>query len=132
MGDTCQGVSLISPKTRRRIIEQLSLSLSYRQLASSLGVTPSAIHKYLTGRSTPRDEIVCRAIDLAGDLGLTEIGEIITEDMTKELEALLEKLVKSDLAAPSNVMRLSDVVGRVKLAMVAGMKARPAWPRGSR
>ncbi|MCE4601412.1 MAG: helix-turn-helix domain-containing protein [Desulfurococcales archaeon] len=132
MEDRCQGVSLIGPKTRRRIIEQLSLSLSYRQLASSLGVTPSAIHKYLTGRSTPRDEIMCRAIDLAGDLGLAEIGEIIMEDLAKELEALLEKLVKSDLVAPSHVIGLSDVVGRVKLAMVAGMRARPAWLRGSR
>lgn len=115
------GVAIISPWVRRRIIEVLAGELSYRQLAESLGVTAAAVHKYLTGKSTPRDAVVLKAIELAGELGLSEVGDIILEDLAGELEALLKLLTDRDLASASSVSRLSGIVGRAKLALAAGL-----------
>ena len=121
--EKCSGVSILSADTRRRIIEQLALNLSYRQLANSLGVSPAAIYKYLSGKSTPRDEVICRALALAGDLGLTEIGELILEDLARELEGLLDKLIEYELASSEHIARLADVVGRAKLVLAASLRA---------
>lgn len=115
------GIAIIKPETRRRIIQLLSSELSYRQAASSLGVSPTAIHKYVTGKSTPRDGVVRRAIELAAELGLTEIGDVILEDVARELEALLIMLAERELASPTQISRLSNIVGRVKLVLAASL-----------
>ncbi|MCE4618465.1 MAG: hypothetical protein F7C37_03390 [Desulfurococcales archaeon] len=115
------GVGIIKPETRRKIIEILTSELSYRQVARSLGVTAAAIHKYITGKSTPRDEVVKRAIDLAAELGLTEVGDLILEDIATELEALLKTLAEKDLASAAHVSKLSSIVGRAKLVLAAGL-----------
>ena len=114
-----KGLALIPPKTRRKIIEVLAMELSYRQLAYSLGVTPPAIHKYLTRKAMPRDAVIEKALVLAGDLGVENLGEEIINDIAIELEELLKLMVSLNLIGPGSLSRLSDVIMRAKLVIAS-------------
>ncbi len=113
------GVSIIPAETRRKIIEALSLEMSYRRLAESLGVTPASIYKYLRGSAVPRDTVVEKALRLSADLGIEEVGEMIINDIAGELEKLIEFLVSEGLLPPGTLSRLSDIIIRAKLALAS-------------
>ncbi len=114
-----KGLAFIPPETRRKLIEILAMELSYRQLAYSLGVTPPAIYKYLSGKATPRDTVVEKALVLAADLGIDDIGDEIINDIATELEELIKILVNLNLIAPGSLSRLSDIIMRAKLVLAS-------------
>lgn len=78
-------VSLLSPTARREILKVLLERRSLRELAGQLGVSPSAIVKYMRGWATPRDEVIARAIEIADDEEWKRIHEIISAELHEAL-----------------------------------------------
>ncbi|MCE4609841.1 MAG: helix-turn-helix domain-containing protein, partial [Desulfurococcales archaeon] len=73
---------VISKRSRRRIVEILAATRSMRGLAEEIGVSPAAIHKYITGKTHPSDEVVKRMIELADYEETRKIAEAILDDLS--------------------------------------------------
>ncbi len=121
-------VRAIGPEARKRILEELAAEMSYRELASLLGITPAAVYKYLSGKAVPRDEVVLRAIEYAAEAGIRSVIDIVTGEIAASLEGFLEWVLDTGLASYAEINKLSEMLARAKLALVASLSPRIRSP----
>ena len=79
----------LSKEAREKIIEILLEKRSKKELAEELGITPSAITKFLSGMTHPSDETIERALEIADEEEKERIYEIIVEDIVESLEEFI-------------------------------------------
>lgn len=79
----------ISKDAREKIINILLEKRSKKELADELDISPSAITKFLTGRTHPSDETIEKAIEIADEEEKERIFNIILEDIMESLEEFL-------------------------------------------
>ncbi|WP_440059584.1 helix-turn-helix domain-containing protein [Thermogladius sp. 4427co] len=83
----------VSKEARLKIIEVVLSSRSVKQLASELGVSPTAVRKYLNRRAYPSDEVVSKIIRNLAPYEKEKVYEILIDDLTaslKDLAALID------------------------------------------
>nr|WP_231113579.1 helix-turn-helix transcriptional regulator [Sulfurisphaera ohwakuensis] len=80
----------LSKDARERIISLLLEKRSKKELAEELGISPSAITKFLNGLTHPSDETIERAIEIADEEEKERIYEIIIEDIVESLEEFIK------------------------------------------
>lgn len=81
-------VHWISKEARYKIIEFMLSTRSVTELARELGVSPTAVRKYLKRVSHPSDEVLSRALKALAPYEFDAILEIITNDLLNALKKL--------------------------------------------
>lgn len=79
----------LSKEAREKIIMVLLENRSKKELAESLGVSPSAITKFINGITHPSDETIEKALEIATDEEREKIENIILEDILESLEEFI-------------------------------------------
>ncbi len=85
-------VEWLSKEARFKIIETLISTRSLVDLARNLGVTPTAIRKYLKRDTHPSDEVIRRALAIMKPYEEEKIYTIIIQDILSALKMLYESL----------------------------------------
>ena len=80
----------LSKDAREKIIEILLEKRGNKELAEELGISPSAITKFLNGETHPSDKTIERALKIADEEEKEKIYKIIVEDVVESLEEFLE------------------------------------------
>jgi len=81
-------VHWVSKNARYKIIEFMLSTRSITELARILGVSPTAVRKYVKRLSYPSDEILSKAIEQAAAYEKDAIVSIIIEDLIEALGKL--------------------------------------------
>ncbi len=113
---------ILSPEARRVIIKMLISEMSYRELASQLGVTPAAIYKYVTGKAVPRDEIVARAISLVEDKA--EVSAIIGRELARIVGDYIEWTLSHGVLDRVILENIETMLARASLVTAASRSDR--------
>lgn len=79
----------LSKDARERIIDILLEKRSKKELADELGISPSAITKFINGITHPSDETIEKALEIADEEERQRIYEIIAEDIIESLEEFI-------------------------------------------
>jgi len=82
----------LSKEARFKIIETLISTRSIVDLARSLGVTPTAIRKYLRRDTHPSNEVIRRALAIMESYEEEKIFMIIIQDLLSALKMLYDNL----------------------------------------
>jgi len=85
-------VEWLSKEARFKIIETLISTRSLVDLARNLGVTPTAVRKYLKRDTHPSDEVIRRALAIMEPYEEEKIYTIIIQDILSALKMLYESL----------------------------------------
>ncbi len=78
----------ISKDARYKVIEFMLSTRSVTELARQLGVSPTAVRKYIKRLSHPSDEVLERAIKSLAPYEMEPILEIITDDLATAIRKL--------------------------------------------
>lgn len=81
-------VHWISKDARYKIIELMLSTRSITELARILGISPTAVRKYVKRLSHPSDEILARAIEQAAPYEKDVIISIVIDDLIEALGKL--------------------------------------------
>ena len=108
----------VGKRARRRIIEVLALGRSRRELAEQLGVSATAVVKYLDGRTHPSDEVLARAISIASPEEKREISEIIGEDLRESIEDFISWCIEEGVFPGRVLSSIEKSILKAKLAVV--------------
>ncbi len=108
-------VRALSPEARRRILEILLERRSYRELAAQLNVSPAAIVKYRSGRATPSDEVIARALAAMDYDEAEDIAFIITEEVAEVVEDFIDWIIRLGAPAGRAALTLERAAARLRL-----------------
>ncbi len=109
----CEIFTALTPSARRRIIEEiLSLGYAVKDVAYLMGVSPSAVSRYIHGTLTPSPNSLCRLLmgvedDIRDKLLITTIGEF-----WKTLRQALE-YIKNEVYLKEAIEYLADEISRL-------------------
>lgn len=78
----------VSKDARYKVIEVLVSTRSIKTLASELGVSRTAINKYLKRITHPSDETLARALDMVEEYERKRILQILIDDMLEALSII--------------------------------------------
>lgn len=84
----------ISKNARYKIIELMLSTRSITELARVLGVSPTAIRKYIKRYAHPSDEVLATAIKQAGMYERDAILDIVIEDLVEAINRLYKSVDK--------------------------------------
>ncbi len=87
----------ISGETRYRIIDLLLATRSGRQLAIELGITPTAVNKYVYRRAYPSDEVIERALEIAAPFEKEKLLRIIADELLGLVERVYRELLSNSV-----------------------------------
>ena len=79
----------LSKNAREKIINILLEKRSKKELAEELGISPSAITKFINGITHPSDETIRKALEIADEEEKERIYEVIAEDIIESLEEFI-------------------------------------------
>jgi transcriptional regulator with XRE-family HTH domain len=102
-------VHWLSKNARFKIIDLLLSTRSIRQLAEELGVSTTAIRKYLSRRTHPSDETLVKAINIMAPYEEERLIRIIIDDLVEAIKRLYGSLNK-DVYRKYLVRRLREVI----------------------
>jgi len=98
-------VHWISKEARYKLIELMLNTRSLTELAKTLGVTPTAVRKYIKRSAHPSDEVLLKAIEALAPYEKDVAMSIIISDLVGAIKALYESVedkykaeIKSKLA----------------------------------
>jgi transcriptional regulator with XRE-family HTH domain len=83
-------LSWVSREARLKIVETLLSSRSIKQLASEIGVSPTAVRKYANGRASPDDEVLARLLSVVAPYEKEKVYDILLGDLINSIRSLLE------------------------------------------
>ncbi|MEM4718274.1 MAG: helix-turn-helix domain-containing protein [Desulfurococcaceae archaeon] len=99
----------VSKNARHKIIELMISTRSITELARVLGVSPTAIRKYIKRQANPSDEVLAVAIKHAGMYEKDAILTIIINDL---LEAIYKLYTSVDEKHKDEIKKqLSRIIG---------------------
>lgn len=81
-------VHWISKDARYKIIEFMLSTRSVTELARELGISPTAVRKYIKRVSHPSDEVLARALSALAPYEMDVVLDIITEDLVSAVKRL--------------------------------------------
>ncbi|MEL9999938.1 MAG: helix-turn-helix domain-containing protein [Desulfurococcaceae archaeon] len=81
-------VHWVSKDARYKIVEFMLSTRSITELARILGISPTAVRKYVKRLSHPSDEILTRAIEQAAPYEKDTVIAIIIDDLVEALKKL--------------------------------------------
>lgn len=117
----------LSKDARRALVELARLGGGYsmRSLAKELGVTPPAVKKYIDGTTHPKDEVVCKLIDIVfSSVELREEAKnIIVSDIVEVIESFLAYLMERGLLSRTDLEELQRVVSKYRLGLLGALRA---------
>ena len=117
----------LSKDARRALVELARLGGGYsmRSLAKELGVTPPAVKKYIDGTTHPKDEVVCKLIDIVfSSVELREEAKnIIVNDIVEVIESFLAYLMERGLLSRTDLEELQRVVSKYRLGLLGALRA---------
>jgi transcriptional regulator with XRE-family HTH domain len=102
-------VHWLSKDARFRIIDLLLSTRSIRQLAEELGVSTTAIRKYLNRKTHPSDETLVKAINIMAPYEEERLIRIIIDDLVEAIKRLYGSLNK-DVYKKYLVRKLREVI----------------------
>ena len=117
--------SAVSPEARLRIVNVVLRARSKRELARLLGVTAPAVIKYSRGRAAPRDEVLCRIIEIADDEELEEIKKIIIEDLAATLKDFFHSMQGQGILSEEDLYSIESVIQAVRLSLLGQRSPAP-------
>ncbi len=85
-------VHWLSKEARRRVIEIMLSTRSIHQLAQELGISPTAVRKYLEGRTHPSDQTMIKAFEILAPYEKEQVYRVVIDDLTDALNFLLRNL----------------------------------------
>jgi predicted transcriptional regulator len=98
-------VHWVSKEARYKLIELMLSTRSLTELAKILGVTPTAVRKYIKRSAHPSDEVLLKAIESLAPYEKDQAMSIIISDLLGAVKALYENVedkyraeIKSKLA----------------------------------
>lgn len=87
-----RGVSMnlhwVSKETRAKLIELMLSTRSIIELSRDLGISPTAIRKYVKKEAYPSDEVLQRALEKLAPYEVDEAMRMIILDLVESLRAL--------------------------------------------
>ncbi|ADI32209.1 helix-turn-helix domain-containing protein [Staphylothermus hellenicus] len=86
----------LSKDARFRIIDLMLSTRSIRQLAEELGVSTTAIRKYIYRKTHPSDKTVEKALEIMAPYEEEKLIKIIIDDLVEALRRLVESIDKSE------------------------------------
>lgn len=81
-------VHWVSKDARYKVIEFMLSTRSITELARILGISPTAVRKYIKRLSHPSDEIFARALEQAAPYEKDTIVSIVVDDLLEALKKL--------------------------------------------
>ena len=85
-------VHWISREARYKIIEHMISTRTITELARILGISPTAVRKYINRISYPSDEVVLRAIISSAMYERDAVMAIIIDDLIETISRLYDKV----------------------------------------
>ncbi len=90
-------VHWLSKEARRRIIQLMLSTRSVKQLAKELGISTTAVRKYLNGVTHPSDETMIKVFEALAPYEKDRVYRIMIDDLTEALNHLAEIINDSTL-----------------------------------
>lgn len=84
----------LSKEARFKIIDLLLSTRSIRQLAEELGISTTAVRKYINRKTHPSDNTVERALEIMAPYEEEKLVKIIIDDLAEALKRLYESIDK--------------------------------------
>jgi len=85
-------VQWISKEARYKIIELMLSTRSLTELSKALGVTPTAVRKYIKRSAHPGDDVLLKAIEALAPYERDTAMSIIISDLVGAVKALYESV----------------------------------------
>jgi len=85
-------VHWISKEARYKLVELMLSTRSLTELAKALGVTPTAVRKYVKRTAHPSDEILVKALEALAPYERDSAMSIIINDLVGAIKALYESV----------------------------------------
>jgi len=82
----------VSKEARYKIIELMLSTRSLTELSKALGVTPTAVRKYIKRSAHPSDEVLLKAIEALAPYEKDTAMSIIISDLVEAIKALYESV----------------------------------------
>ncbi|MGC9106022.1 MAG: helix-turn-helix domain-containing protein [Thermoprotei archaeon] len=79
----------LSKEARQRIVEVMLQNRTAKELAEELGLSEAAISKFRRGRIHPSDETVIKIMEIAEEDELSQIVEVIVDDLMDAVRDLM-------------------------------------------
>jgi transcriptional regulator with XRE-family HTH domain len=89
-----RAVHNLSKEARLKIIEMLVRSRGKENLARELGISITAINKFLKGSTHPSDRTIINTLKIANENELKIIYKIMFDDLLQSIDELLENIKK--------------------------------------
>ncbi|AFK51578.1 hypothetical protein TCELL_1155 [Thermogladius calderae 1633] len=101
----------VSREARLKIIDVLLSSRSIKQLASELGVSPTAVRKYVYRRAYPDDEVISRALSILAPYEKERVYEVLIEDILSSVKTLITMIDDPRLREKARERIVESVAG---------------------
>lgn len=85
-------VHWLSKDARRKIIQFMLTTRSIKQLARELGVSTTAVRKYINGETHPSDETMIRVFEILAPYEENRIYKIMIDDLIDALNKLIDNI----------------------------------------
>lgn len=86
----CEALASLSPSTRRRIIDEtLASGYAVKDIANLMGVSSSAVSRYIHGTLLPSSESLCRLLTSVEDSVRDRILKMIVLELWKTLRLVV-------------------------------------------
>ncbi len=85
-------VHWLSKDARRKIIQFMLTTRSVKQLARELGVSTTAVRKYINGSTHPSDETMIRIFEILAPYERDRIYKIMIDDLVEALNQLIRNI----------------------------------------
>jgi len=106
-------VHWLSKDARYRIVDLLLSTRSVRQLAMELGVSPTAIRKYINRVTHPSDETMKKILEIVAPYEEEKVVKIITDDMIEAIY-LLSRSLEDTRYKKYLYSRLKEIIGEIE------------------
>ncbi len=106
-------VHWLSKEARRRIIDIMLSTRSIHQLAEEIGISPTAIRKYINRTTHPSDDTMYRIFGILAPYEEEQIMRIVIDDLVDALNHLA-KSINDDRQKKYLINKLKEVLARIE------------------
>ncbi|HIP66063.1 MAG TPA: helix-turn-helix domain-containing protein [Pyrodictium sp.] len=107
----CSTFEILPPTLRRRIVEiVLAEGYSGKEVAELMGVSPSAVSRYIHGSLAPSPNTLCKLYYSVDEKTRTKIAEELTLILWRFLRNVLEDAIKENIDITSILEEIADYI----------------------
>ncbi len=106
-------VHWLSKDARRRIIEIMLSTRSIHQLSRELGLSATAVRKYVSGETHPSDQTMIKVFEIVAPYEREQIYKVVIDDLTDAI-LYLSNHIEEETLKEYLKKRIKEVMNRIE------------------